>query len=96
MESHNPYAVGEAALATPPERFTGEIASKWRRFGTMLIDYAFYYIFCAILGVIAGLTLGEEVRVPFGGGRIGVRITNIANAPGSTDALEVRLREAVT
>jgi uncharacterized RDD family membrane protein YckC len=66
MESHNPYAVGEAALATPPERFTGEIASKWRRFGTMLIDYVFYYIFCAILGVIAGLTLGE--RALEGGG----------------------------
>jgi hypothetical protein len=50
----------------------------------------------ADLGTLTGLTLGEEFRVPMGGGRFGVRITNIANAPGSTDALDVRYREAVT
>lgn len=50
----------------------------------------------ADLGTLTGLVLGEEVRVPFGGGRIGVRITNVANEPATTDALEVRIREAVT
>lgn len=50
----------------------------------------------ADLGTLTGLTLGEEVRVPMGGGRFGVRITNLANAPGSTDALDVRWRDAVT
>lgn len=44
-------------------------------------------------GSLTGLTLGEPVEMPLGGGRFGVRITNIANAPATTDALEVRWRE---
>jgi len=50
----------------------------------------------ADLGSVTGVSLGEEVRVPFSGGRIGVRLTNVANEPATTDALEVRIREAVT
>ena len=60
METQNPYAVGEAALASPAEQFTGEIAGKGRRFGTMLVDWIIYYLICGILGVIVVLTLGEQ------------------------------------
>ena len=60
MESQNPYAVGDAVVASPPEHFTGEIAGKGRRFGTMLVDAVLYYLLCGVLGVIVILTLGEE------------------------------------
>ena len=60
METQNPYAVGEAALASPEEHFVGEVAGKGRRFGTMLVDWIIYYLLCGVIGVIIILTLGEE------------------------------------
>lgn len=50
----------------------------------------------ADLGTLTGLVLGEEFRVPVGGGRIALRITNIANRPATTDALVPEWRDAVT
>jgi len=47
----------------------------------------------ADLGSLTGLVLGEEFSVPLGGGRFGVRLTNPANLPATTDALEVKFRE---
>ena len=38
MENHNPYVPGEATVASPPRQFTGEIASKGRRFGILPVD----------------------------------------------------------
>lgn len=60
MESTNPYASGDAAVASPTARFTGEIAGKWRRFGTMLVDYAVYYALCAIVTVVVILASNEH------------------------------------
>ena len=42
METQNPYAAGEATAAMPPQQYAGEIASKKRRLGTFLVDYAVY------------------------------------------------------
>lgn len=50
----------------------------------------------ADLGTLTGVTMGEEIRVPAGGGRIGMRITNIANTSGTFDALWVVGRDTVT
>lgn len=60
MEPQNPYVAGDAAVATPSARYTGEIAGKGRRFGTMLVDYFVYYVLCAIVTVIVVLALGEQ------------------------------------
>ena len=60
MENHNPYVPGEATVASPPRQFTGEIASKGRRFGTFLVDYFIYYLLCGVFGVVVALTLGEQ------------------------------------
>lgn len=42
---------------------------------------------------LSGVTPGESIRVPMGGGRFGVRIHTVANLPASGDALEVRWRD---
>lgn len=60
MESHNPYVAGEAVVAAPPQHFAGEIAGKGRRFGTMIVDYAGYYLLCVVLSVAVVLALGVE------------------------------------
>lgn len=44
-------------------------------------------------GTLTGLTLGEPVVLAVGGGRWGVRITNLANAPAGHDALAVHYHE---
>lgn len=46
-------------------------------------------------GTLTGLLLGEPVEMPLGGGRWGVRFTNIANAPSGHDAFAVHYREVV-
>jgi len=48
------------------------------------------------LGTLTGVTLGEEITVPLGGGRFGVRVTNIANQPSGHDAFDVRWDDVVT
>jgi len=60
MQTHNPYAAGEAATATPSRQFAGELASKTRRFGTFVVDYAIYYLLCGLAAVVVILTLGEQ------------------------------------
>lgn len=42
---------------------------------------------------LSSVTPGEEIRLPMGGGRFGVRIHTVANLPAAADALEVRWRD---
>jgi len=60
MDTQNPYAAGEAASAAPTRRFTGELASKKRRLGTFLVDYAVYTLICGVVTIVVVLTLGEQ------------------------------------
>lgn len=60
METENPYQVGAAALAMPAEPYTGELAGKGRRFGTMLVDQVTYYLLCAVIFAIVIAMLGEQ------------------------------------
>lgn len=60
MESQNPYIAGDAVVASPPRQFTGELAGKGRRFGTLLVDHALYYVLCGVIGVIVVLAFGED------------------------------------
>ncbi|HEY4581890.1 MAG TPA: RDD family protein [Lysobacter sp.] len=60
MDTQNPYVASDAVAATPHRPFTGEIASKRRRFGTFLVDYAVYYLLCGIAAILVVLTLGEQ------------------------------------
>ena len=60
MDTQNPYAAGQATAAMPPQQYAGEIASKKRRLGTFLVDYAVYYLLCGIAAIAVVLTLGEQ------------------------------------
>lgn len=56
---YNPYspptsAVGDGADAA------GELASKGRRFGTLLIDYFFFYLVIFVIGAFVGATRGAD------------------------------------
>ncbi|TZF89753.1 RDD family protein [Cognatilysobacter lacus] len=58
MESQNPYLAGDAALATPPRHYTGEVASKGRRFGTMVADYVIYYVLSLVISMAVIVAFG--------------------------------------
>ena len=60
MDTQNPYIASDAVAATPPRQFAGEIASKKRRFGTFLVDYAVYYLLCGLAGIVVVVALGEQ------------------------------------
>ena len=60
MHTENPYVAGDAIVATQPRRFAGDLASKKRRLGTFLVDYAVYYLLCGIAGIAVVIAVGEQ------------------------------------
>ncbi|GAB6195764.1 RDD family protein [Lysobacter xanthus] len=60
MQTQNPYAAGEAIPASPPVQYAGELASKKRRLGTFLVDYAVYYLLCAVVAIVVILVMGDH------------------------------------
>ena len=60
MQTQNPYAAGDAIAAAPTKQYSGEIAGRGRRFGTMLVDMVLYYLACMIVGVVVVLAFGES------------------------------------
>ena len=51
----NPYRAPQAALGLPTDRHEpGEVASKGRRFGTLVVDYVGYFAASFVIGIVLG------------------------------------------
>lgn len=58
-EATNPYRPPSSDVATIEEACSTESAGKWRRFGTLLIDYACFVGCAFVIGVMIALVFGE-------------------------------------
>lgn len=54
----NPYSAPESAVIDAADNRPREVAGKWLRFGTFVIDYICFVVFGALLGLIVGLLFG--------------------------------------
>ncbi len=54
----NPYSVPDSALTETVVNQRREVASKWRRFGTWLIDYVCFLLLSVLFGALVGLLFG--------------------------------------
>lgn len=61
---YNPYSA-PASVVDDHAQDQQDLASKGRRFGTLLIDYVFFYLIIFVIGVIVGVTRGSEGAVNF-------------------------------
>lgn len=60
-DASNPYRPPVADVELPPETGDGRpLAGKGRRFGTLLIDYVFYYLLSLATGLVLGLLFGAS------------------------------------
>lgn len=57
---HNPYSPPKAEVIAEVHAAPMVIASKGRRFGTMLIDYVCFFALATVLGFVIGLVFGEK------------------------------------
>ncbi|GGY18966.1 hypothetical protein GCM10008098_08900 [Rhodanobacter panaciterrae] len=55
----NPYSVPDSALTETVVNQRREVAGKWRRFGTWLIDYICFLLLSMLFGVVVGLLFGS-------------------------------------
>jgi uncharacterized RDD family membrane protein YckC len=55
----NPYRAPDSGSLDASTPRAGELASKGRRFGTLLIDYFGYFVCCFIAGMFIGLFFGK-------------------------------------
>ncbi|AXK72886.1 RDD family protein [Lysobacter sp. TY2-98] len=61
MEMQNPYSAGDAVIAAGSQRVhTAENAGKGRRFLTMLIDYAVYFVLVMLVMIPVIVVAGED------------------------------------
>ncbi|WP_187770726.1 hypothetical protein [Cognatilysobacter lacus] len=58
MSSQNPRIAGDAVSVLPRKHFTGEVTSKGRPLGTMVVDYPIYYLLSAGISVV--VIIGQE------------------------------------
>ena len=66
---YNPYSAPASAVETDVEFRRPERASKGQRFGTLLIDYVFIWVFSFLIGIAAVMLFGpagaaELKRIP--------------------------------
>jgi len=54
----NPYSAPEATVVDAADHRPREVAGKWLRFGTLVIDYICFYISAALLGLVVGMLFG--------------------------------------
>ena len=65
----NPYRPPSADVELAPDSaLAPEIASKWRRFLTLLLDYVGFMVLSLIVGLLLGFFLHEQAQVVFQGG----------------------------
>jgi uncharacterized RDD family membrane protein YckC len=60
---YNPYSAPAAVVADQGSDLH-DVASKGRRFGTLLLDYFFYYVVVFLIGIVVGLTRGSPGMSP--------------------------------
>lgn len=61
IDTQNPYSAGVAAIAAPPQQvYTAENAGKGRRFLTLLIDYAVYFVLLMVVMIPIIIVAGED------------------------------------
>lgn len=60
--SSNPYQAPRTAVAAGPHGAPRaiELAGKWRRFFTLLVDYVCYIALCLLLGIAVGVLFGRR------------------------------------
>lgn len=54
----NPYSAPETPVIDAADNRPREVAGKWLRFGTLVIDYVCFYVSAALLGLIVGMLFG--------------------------------------
>lgn len=59
-ESANPYTPPKSNLEVIEDTWPIVRAGKGRRFGTLITDYACYFVFSVCLGAVIGLVFGER------------------------------------
>ena len=58
-DDRNPYQPPASAVSLAPETVAGRpLAGKWRRLGTLLIDYLGWFVFAILIGAVLGLVSG--------------------------------------
>jgi uncharacterized RDD family membrane protein YckC len=55
----NPYSAPAAAVIDAADHRQREVAGKWLRFGTLVIDYICFYACGALLGLTVGMLFGR-------------------------------------
>jgi uncharacterized RDD family membrane protein YckC len=56
----NPYAPSSAVLGAEETPHSMVLASKWRRFGTLLVDYVGFLLISLLVGLAIGALFGER------------------------------------
>jgi uncharacterized RDD family membrane protein YckC len=65
----NPYRPPTAQVELTPEAGDGRpLATKWRRFSTLLLDYVAFYLLGALVGIVLFALIGQPVRAFYASG----------------------------
>lgn len=55
----NPYAAPETAVVDAADHRRKEVAGKWLRLGTLIIDYICFYVSAALFGLLVVMLFGS-------------------------------------
>ena len=58
-DDRNPYQPPTAEISLPAPPAEAPLASKGRRFGTLIVDYVGFYLSGALLGILTAVAFGE-------------------------------------
>ena len=57
---YNPYSPPTSVIADHAAAPSAEVASRGRRFGTLLVDYFCFYLGMFVLGAVIGIAFGRQ------------------------------------